>query len=224
MKEANQKIVAIDTTADLSKAITTRGSMAHPYFKQLLEAPREAVASDLADIAHFFCLLHGRHPGMIDHAIGHSADPDMRAWLNIAGDAFTGERTFLTKLTVAAGPIVTTIGQDQCNNTVTGVRGSLEMLSQSDRIGCAFGASCALAIDWLNIRKILDHIALRVGMESRPTQLPNVDTTLKTIEHFAGQNLTVRAIAFGADQMLTQHRAIWDLLQARRDNRSELLL
>ena len=36
---------------------------------------------DLADAAYYLCLLHGRHPGVIDHAATRSVDNAARRWL-----------------------------------------------------------------------------------------------------------------------------------------------
>src|SRR3546814_7246699 len=37
--------------------------------------------ANLADAAHYLCMLHGRHPGVIDHAAMRTAHNDARGWL-----------------------------------------------------------------------------------------------------------------------------------------------
>ena len=208
----------------VSAAMMQDGSVSHRYFSGLLSAPQAADPADLADIAHFLCLMHGHLPSIIDHASGHSAEEGMRKWLVDAGKSFAGERALLTKLTVAAGPIVSTVGQEQCNTVVTGARGALEMLAQSDRNGCAFGTAYALVAEWAHIRIILDHIALRTGIETRASTLPDTARNRAVLNSFSQNAAICRAAMFGVTQMLTQHRAIWDLMEARHDSRRELLL
>ena len=45
------------------------GSARHPFIRAMC-APG-APTRDLADAIHLLCALHGRHPGVIDHAVGH---------------------------------------------------------------------------------------------------------------------------------------------------------
>ncbi len=222
MRDPKQKIVisASGTAAGLENCIRLDGSSAHPYADSLLAAPHIANAADLADISHFFCLLHGRLPSVFDHALGRSTDLDMRAWLIKAADDFARERAFLTKLTVAAGPITSTAGQDQCNTLVLEAGNALAMLAQSERAGCAFGAAIALASDWHIVRRVLDNIALRFSAETPALQLPDESENLALLSKFAGDRATSRAIHFGMTQMLAQHRAIWDLMESRRDCRN----
>ncbi len=210
--------------ADLVVLLEKDGSIAHPYFSALCRNPEQAQSADLADIAHFFCLMHGRFPGVIDHAAGHSPNEHMRFWLGQTGEAFAAERALLRKLTVSAGAIVSTVGQDQCNSVVIGARNSLDMLAQSDRNGCAFGAAIALAIDWIYFRDILNYIALRVGIDARETTMPSLDRNYGLLCEYDNDPVMRRAIIFGISQMLAQHRAIWDLMQSRRDSRNDLLL
>src|SRR3546814_5993123 len=47
--------------------------------------------ANLADAAHYLCMLHGRHPGVIDHAAMRTAHNDARGWLIQAADGFRSE-------------------------------------------------------------------------------------------------------------------------------------
>ncbi len=174
---------------------------------------------DIADIAHFLCILHGRHPGVVDHAATKTADVAAREWLVEAMDGFSAERAFLTRLTVAAGPISGVRTEDQSNATVLAQRKALEMLSQSDRNGCALGASFALVLDWQAIRPLLEQVAIKLGVEPRSVALPSVDSTNLLNTELSQSSAVERAINFGADQILTQHRGLWQLLEARRNAR-----
>tara|TARA_R110000824_G_scaffold31356_1_gene102217 strand:+ start:441 stop:1100 length:660 start_codon:yes stop_codon:yes gene_type:complete len=195
------------------------GSDTTPYVRIIAEDFSILSGADIADIAHFLCVLHGRHPGVIDRAATKTADDAAREWLIQATDGFAAERSFLTKLTVAAGPISGVSADDQSNASVFGQRKALDMLSQSDRNGCAVGAAIALVSDWHSIRKILERIALRVGVEARSSTLPNVATTSVLKDQLSEFPAVERALNFGAEQLLNQHRGLWQLLEARRNLR-----
>ncbi|ASK87810.1 hypothetical protein SPHFLASMR4Y_01040 [Sphingorhabdus sp. SMR4y] len=195
----------------------TYGSDTTPYVGLIAEDFSLLSGADIADIVHFLCVLHGRHPGVIDHAATKTVEDDAREWLVQAIDGFAAERAFLTKLTVAAGPISGVSGDDQSNAAVLGQRKALDMLSQSDRNGCAMGAAIALVADWHCIRKILEQIALRTGVEARSSILPSARQTSDLNILLAKTPALERALNFGAEQLLNQHRGLWQLLEARRN-------
>ena len=199
--------------------VATYGSDTAPYVRLIAEDFSLLSGADIADIAHFLCVLHGRHPGVIDHAATKTADDAAREWLVNATDGFAAERAFLTKLTVAAGPITGVSMDDQSNAAVLGQRKALEMLSQSDRSGCAIGAAIALVADWHFVRNILERIALRVGVEARASILPAIDETAELNSQLAATPALERALNFGREQLLNQHRGLWQLLEARRNTR-----
>ncbi len=199
--------------------VSTYGSDTAPYVRLIAEDFSVLSGADIADIAHFLCILHGRHPGVIDHAATKTVDNAARDWLVQATDGFAAERAFLTKLTVAAGPISGVSADDQSNAAVLGQRKALEMLSQSDRSGCAVGAAAALVADWQVIRNILERIALRVGVESRASILPSMEETAELDAQLASTPALDRALHFGREQLLNQHRGLWQLLEARRNTR-----
>jgi hypothetical protein len=207
------------TQPGLAGELGTYGSDTVPYFRLVAEDFSILSGADIADIAHFLCVLHGRHPGVIDHAATKTVDDAAREWLIQATDGFAAERAFLTRLTVAAGPISGVSADDQSNTAVLGQRKALELLSQSDRAGCAIGAALALVADWHLVRSILERIALRVGVETRATILPTVEQTSDLNSRLAETPALERALNFGAEQLLNQHRGLWQLLEARRNTR-----
>ena len=192
------------------------GSASHPYAiaPALFRGPE--AARNLADAAHFLCLLHGRYPGVIDHAGDRVADPAARSWMFRAASGFAAERAFLTRLVVAAGPLPSTLGQAQSEAVVTGQTHALAILSQSDRRGTALGAAFALVLDWTTIRTVLVAAAARFGLEMPPLDLPSLEDTLATARAVAVTPGIERAIGFGAQQLLVQHRGLWDLLETRQ--------
>jgi hypothetical protein len=203
----------------LEAALAQGTSDSHVFVARLADRVAPARAVDLADAAHFLCLLHGRYPGLIDYAATRTADPHVGKWLARACEAFVGERALLTKLTVAAGPITSTPGQDKCTPAIINLRGALNALSQSDRQGCALGAAFALVIDWVMIREVLDVIGQRTGLDPRPCGLPSREETLQLAAELGSNRTIGRAIGFGASQMLVQHRNFWDMLAERAELR-----
>jgi hypothetical protein len=210
-----------EQTADLLVALVeAEGTASHGYAQaQELLSGREAVRN-LADAAHYLCVLHGRFPGVIDHAAAKTRHPAAQGWLAAAAEAFAAERSLLTRLAVAAGPLPSTPGQAECEATVLQQRHALEMLASSDRAGCALGAAVALALDWRAVRSVLDAAARRVSIEPQPCRLPDEQETRTVALIVAETPAYERAMAFGAQQLLAQHRGLWDLLEARQAARA----
>ncbi len=213
---------AQDGASDLlSRLVDAEGSAGHRYLiSPELNAGRYATRN-LADAIHHLCTLHGRHPGVLDHAAVHTAHDSARSWLIHAVDGFVTERAVLAKLVVAVGPLPSTPGQAESESAVNGQRHALEMLAQSDRDGCALGAAMALILDWHAVRGALDTIANRLGVMIPEAVLPTKQATLLVASQAATTPGVERALAFGAQQLLGQHRGLWDLLNARQIARGE---
>jgi hypothetical protein len=211
-----------EQVADLLVALVRAdGTAGHRYPPaEELTSGREAVRN-LADAAHYLCVLHGRFPGVIDHALKKTGHPAAAGWLSAAADAFAAERSLLTRLAVATGPLPSTPGQAECESAVLQQRHALEMLAQSDRSGCALGAAFALALDWRAVREVLDAAARRVGIEPQACTLPDEEETRTVAMTVADSPSFERAMSFGAQQLLAQHRGLWDLLEARQAARAE---
>lgn len=211
-----------DTAQILDEMVGSEGTGAHPYLSSgaLSEAP-EAMRN-LADAVHFLCLLHGRHPGIADRAAFKNIDSEAHEWLEEAVEAFSIERSMLSQLAVAVGPVPSTPGQAQSEATVAAQRRALDMLSDSDRHGCAVGAAIALSLDWRTIRVLLDISATRLDLNPLVSTLPDLRKTAY-LANFMGKSPAVeRAMRFGARQLLIQHHGLWDLMQARAEARGAL--
>ncbi|MGE4412003.1 MAG: hypothetical protein AB7D33_15795 [Sphingobium sp.] len=212
---------SISSTIDSLIAID--GTAVHPHVQMLITAigtPGARPLASLADAAHYLCLLHGRFPGVVDHAATRSTDNAARHWLVQACEAFADERAYLTRLTVALGPVPSTSGQNQCDSAVLQQRHALDMLSQSDRRGCAMGAALTLMLDWGGVRHLHDHAAMRIGMEPAKCGLPTAADTMAVLRGIATDDAVVRAVQFGARQLLGQHKGLWELMRARADIRA----
>lgn len=221
MSEAARQSREGDISQILQALVAADGTASHDYSLALRGPPPMRSLPDLSDMVHYLCMLHGRHPGVIDHAATRTADNAARGWLVQAGDAFGAERAFLTQVTVAVGPLPSTAGQSECEIAVVQQRHALDMLAQSDRRGCAMGAAIALVLDWQAVRKLIDIAALRADIEPTPCLLPGQAETLAMADALGNDEPTARALQFGARQLLRQHRGLWDLLHARTAVRSK---
>jgi hypothetical protein len=201
--------------------VVREASASHPQVRSLLSLDNARDARNAADALHHLSMLHGRHPGVVDHAAARTLDTVARKALFSLADAFAAERDVLGRLVVAAGPIPSTPGQAQTEASVIAQHHSIDMLAQSDRQGCALGAAVALALDWHAIRCVMDAAAKRFGVEPPASTLPPVATLGALAEATAQTPAIERAILFGGQQIVTQHRGLWDLLEARATARTD---
>ena len=134
---------------------------------------------------------------------------------------FERERLSLVRLTSAVGPLPSTPGAAETEASLVAARHALETLAMSERGGCALGAATALIGDWWPIRRLLDRAAARVGTESPAPSLPDEASVVVAINRGTETPASARALAFGGEQLLLQHRALFDLLEARAEARGE---
>jgi hypothetical protein len=216
MATQSVSVSASGHTASAFTALVVReASASHPHVRSLLSLDNARDARNAADALHHLSMLHGRYPGVVDHAAARTLDSVARKALFALADSFAAERDALGRLVVAAGPIPSTPGQAQTEASVIAQHHAIDMLAQSDRQGCALGAAVALALDWHAIRCVMDAAAKRFGVEPPASTLPPV-TTLGALAEAAAQTPAIeRAILFGGQQIVTQHRGLWDLLEAR---------
>ena len=206
------------TGALLLACVAEHGTATHPHFAGDSLVRGHDSARSLADVIHFLCALHGRHPGIVDLAATRTVEPAGRAWLGSAAEAMVDERVYLTRLAVAAGPIPSTPGATGSETAILAQRAALATLAQSDRRGCALGAALAFAADWLAIRTVLDAAARKLGVDPRPSSLGNAELLREVAD---SEGPSERALLFGAQQLALQHRALWDLLEARHQARAD---
>ena len=197
------------------------GCVRHAHLHALIEGSGPHSGRDLADAVHLLCSLHGRHPGLIE--LVHTSSPDhaANAWLARASEAFERERLYLVRLTSAVGPMPSTPGAAETEASLLAQRHALEILASSERHGCALGAATALVGDWWPIRRMLDRAATRAGLDSPAPSLPDEASLVEVVEGASDSPSSARALAFGSEQLLLQHRALFDLLEARSSARAD---
>ena len=201
--------------------VTGNGCARHPHLHALVEETGPHAGRDLADAVHLLCGLHGRHPGLIELALTQSSDNSSRPWLHHASEAFERERLYLVRLTSAVGPMPSTPGAAETEASLLGQRHALEILASSERRGCALGAAAALVGDWWPIRRLLDRAAARAGLDVPAPSLPDEASVIAIVESASDTDSSGRALAFGSEQLLLQHRALFDLLEARASARGD---
>jgi hypothetical protein len=179
-------------------------------------------ARNLTDVVHFLCILYGRQPCAIDFAADRCLQPAERTWFKVALERFAVERNVLARLVAAGGPIPSTAGAVESENAVRAQRHAIEMLAQSERRGCALGAAFGIVLDWTQIRFVLDAAAERFGIAPPRYVLGDGAAVQALAEEVATSTSVERAILFGATQVATQHRCLWDLLEARQQARAAL--
>jgi len=201
--------------------VAGEGCARHPYLSSLLEASGRHSGRDVADAIHLLCSLHGRYPGLIELALQRCPKGPVQDWLGRASESFERERLYLVRLTSAVGPLPSTPGAAETEASLMAARHALETLAMSERNGCALGAATALVGDWWPIRRLLDRAAARVGVEPPAPSLPDEASVVTVIDSGADTPASSRALAFGGEQLLLQHRALLDLLEARAEARGE---
>ena len=212
-------------TVDAAEAqlgrIAGEGCGRHPYLNALLETSGRHAGRDLADAIHLLCHLHGRHPGLVELALQRSPKGPVHSWLEHASESFERERLYLVRLTAAVGPLPSTPGSLETESSLVAARHALETLAMSERSGCALGAATALVGDWWPIRRLLDRAASRAGIECPAPSLPDENSVIGAIAAISDVPASTRALAFGGEQLLLQHRGLFDLLEARAEARGE---
>jgi hypothetical protein len=197
------------------------GCARHPYLTTLLEASGPHAGRDLADAVHLLCNLHGRYPGLIELALQLCPAGSTQEWLSRASEAFERERLYLVRVTAAVGPLPSTPGAAETESSLSAARHALETLANSERKGCALGAATALVGDWWPIRRLLDRAATRAGLECPAPSLPDEASVVSVIGAACDDSPSDRALAFGGEQLLLQHRGLFDLLEARASARGD---
>lgn len=197
------------------------GSGTHAHAQDLAGPLAPYRGRDLDDFVHLLCAVYGRQPTVVELALGSPLPAPVRAWLETAAVAFERERLYLVRLTSAVGPVPSTPGAAETESALVSGRHALETLARSERSGCALGAATALVADWAALRPLLDKVAARVGVDIPPCALPDEAAIAAALEAGANGVSTERAIRFGAEQVLLQQRALFDLLEARSEARED---
>lgn len=195
--------------------IANDGCCQHEFARALQTDTSHSAARNLADAVHLFCQIYGRHPGMVELALANTPAGPVRDWMMSAADAFERERLFLVRLTSAVGPLPSTPGAHETESVLQAQRRAVETLARSEREGCSLGAATALVGDWPVVRAVLDSAAQRAGIEVPASVLPGETDCAQVINAAIQGPAAQRALTFGTEQLLLQHRGLFDLLEAR---------
>ncbi len=213
--QAQIRVAPAGALGSLFALVADDGSAAHHYPASDAMRRGPEAARNAADAIHHLALLHARHPGVVDHAVARTVDPLARIAVEAMAAAFAEERHLLTRLVVAVGPLPSTPGQADAESAVLAQHHAIDMLGCSDRNGCATGAALALVADWDAIRPVLEHAAERLGIDCPQSLLDAPAALAVSLADVDFGVAAERAILFGAQQIVAQHRGLWDLLEAR---------
>jgi hypothetical protein len=212
---------AISVASAQLARVAGEGTARHAHVVALLDGSGPHSARDLCDAVHLLCSLHGRYPGLIQIALDRCVNDLARDWLSRASEAFERERLYLVRLTSAVGPLPSTPGAAETEAGLLAARNALETLANSERDGCSLGAATALVCDWWPVRRLLDRAAARVGTEPPAPSIPDEASVREVVDAATQTAGSARALAFGSEQLLLQHRALFDLLEARAEARGD---
>ena len=218
-RSVEQQPVSV-ASAQLAR-VAGEGSARHSHLTALLEGAGRHSGRDMADAVHLLCSLHGRYPGLVEIALQRCPKGPVRDWLSHASESFERERLYVVRLASAGGPLPSRPGAAETEASLVAARHALETLATSERDGCALGAATALVCDWWPVRRLLDRAAARVGTEAPAPSLPDEASVVAIVDRAAVSPGTARALAFGGEQLLLQHRALFDLLEARAEARGD---
>lgn len=218
-RSVDQQPVSV-AAAQLAR-VAGEGLARHPHLAALLDGTGRHTGRDMADAVHLLCSVHGHYPGLIEIALQRCPNGPVRDWLGHASDAFERERLYLVRLTAAVGPLPSTPGAAETEASLSAARHALETLATSERAGCALGAATALVCDWWPVRRLLDRAAARAGTEAPAPSLPDEASVVAIVDSAATSPGSARALAFGGEQLILQHRALLDLLEARAEARGD---
>lgn len=218
-RPVGQKPVSV-AEAQLAR-VAGDGCARHSHVIALLETAGPHSGRDLADAVHLLCALHGHYPGLVEMALQRCPSGEAQDWLARASEAFERERLYLVRLTAAVGPMPSTPGAAETEASLVAARHALETLALSERKGCPLGAATALVGDWWPIRRLLDRAAARAGLECPAPSLPDEASIVEVIVRASDGPASERALSFGGEQLLLQHRALFDLLEARAEARGD---
>jgi hypothetical protein len=213
--QAQPRVTERTALSALLALVANDGSASHRHLGSDAMFKGPEAARTAADAIHHFALLHARHPGVVDHAVERTADPQARPVIAEMASAFAVERAALAKLVVAVGPLPSTPGHADAESAVLAQHHAIDMLARSDRNGCATGAALALIVDWAAVRPLMEDVAGRLGLEIEASQLSGSDALLAALDPVEFGMAAERAMMFGAQQIVAQHRGLWDLLEAR---------
>ena len=216
LRAAGERQSAGDFAVGVLEALHGAGTANNSHIRGLAAGSVAKPLQALADAAHFLTILHGQVPSLFELA-GRHEEMATASWLREAVAAFDDDRRWLTRLSVLTGGSLDLSGLTAAEQVVRDLRDAMLTLAKSSRAGCALGAAVTLVLDWHVLRDALPAAAQHLGFECRDLQaddwpLGGAGTALAEV----GDDPKIRrAAAFGAMQLVSMHRQLFDLFEAR---------
>ena len=207
--------------AQLSR-VADEGLARHSHLSALLDGAGRHAGRDLSDAVHLLCSLYGRYPGLVEIALQRCPKGPVRDWLAHASDGFERERLYLVRLTSAVGPLPSTPGAAETESSLVAARHALETLGDVGarrlRARCGNRARVRLVAGPPLARPRRGASRHRSAGAFSPGRSFGGGDRRRSRRR---RRASARALAFGGEQLLLQHRALFDLLEARAEARGE---
>ena len=71
----------VPVTDIVTQLVQAEGTGSHLYAASVELLSGRFATRNLADAVHYLCTLHGRHPGVVDHAAVRTAREAARKWM-----------------------------------------------------------------------------------------------------------------------------------------------
>ncbi|MGJ3626336.1 DUF6975 family protein [Sphingomonas sp. MMS24-JH45] len=204
----------------LLSLVDNDGSGRADHVRALLSPP--APLRDLSDAVHALCVLHGIFPGFVDQTRSACTETQLTPWLDVAAATIAQERALLS---FARPP-----PSGRCPPRPARRRRRAPSWHCGTRSACSPGRIAravrpgrliAFVLDWQAIRGVLDIAASRHATRSDQGFDPLMRRTHALLHRYDPAVGQVRAMMFGAQQLLAQHRGLWHLLEARASARND---
>ena len=144
----------------LIACVAGHGTATHPYFASETLTRGHEAARNLADVIHFLCALHGRHPGIVDHAATRTVEPAGRAWLGSAAEASA------TSLSSGASPRPQ--GRGSTPSRLAAASSTVRIAAQSTAKAKAAPSAQPRRSDWASVASALRWATIAVSLPVAP--------------------------------------------------------
>ena len=200
------------------------GCARHPYLAMhCWRLPDRTSGRDLADAVHLLCSLHGRYPGLIELALADCVRRDPpRTGSSRASRSVRARAALPRPGDLRRRPAAKHAGRRR--DRIEPVRGA-PRARNARAIPNARAARWARRPRWSATggRSAGCSTAPRPapGLECPAPSLPDEASVVGVIGGACDDSASDRALAFGGEQLLLQHRALFDLLEARAEARGD---
>ena len=191
----------------------------------------DTASSLLADFAHLFAIASHGWPAMaaqVAAKIRGELDSDLPApdlALAPFGDSIRHADS-IRQLAVAVGPTRLRAGLTTAEANALSHRRRIEILLESERVGCAVGTAVAITLSWMRLTSLIGNTlrsapssgqpAINIpGLEAAADQSAPPPALIRHIGTIAQSQAARRGLLFGIGQALALQATFWSMLAER---------